>query len=245
MRLSILRLIGIFFLANLMGCNTLSVSDSAESQFTADPWQGLNRKVYAFNAGVDKALIRPVSVGYDNVMPDPAQRSVSNFLSNLREPLYAVNNLLQGKVDRALSSTYRFLVNSTVGIAGLFDVAKIHGVEVAREDLGQTLAAWGVKPGRYIMLPFLGPSNLRDLTGFVGETITYYPYDVISDSSATTTGLTVLNVIDIRTGFLGTDSLLDQQLDPYSFLKVAYEENRLDDIYDGDPPEKEEEDFDF
>jgi len=159
----------------MAGCNTLSIDDSAERQVSADPVQGFNRKVYAFNNGVDQAVIRPVARGYDKVVPDPAKRSVSNFLNNLREPLYAVNNLLQGKVDRALGSTYRFIVNSTLGIGGLLDVAEKHEVEIAKEDFGQTLAAWGVKPGPYIMLPFLGPSNMRDGVGFVGENLAYYP----------------------------------------------------------------------
>ena len=229
----------------MAGCNTLSIDDSAERQVSADPIQGFNRKVYAFNNGVDQAVIRPVARGYDKVVPDPAKRSVSNFLNNLREPLYAVNNLLQGKVDRALGSTYRFIVNSTLGIGGLLDVAEKHEVEIAKEDFGQTLAAWGVKPGPYIMLPFLGPSNMRDGVGFVGENLAYYPYGIVSDSSSTTTALSLLNVIDIRTGLLSSDNLLAQQLDTYSFLKVAFEENRINVIYDGNPPEKEEEDFDF
>lgn len=229
----------------LTACNTLSVKDKVETQISTDPWQGFNRKVYAFNSGVDKAILRPIAVGYDKVIPDPAQRSVTNFLSNLREPLYALNNLLQGKYDRALGSTYRFVVNSTIGLAGLFDVAKKHDVSISKEDFGQTLAAWGVKPGPYLMLPFLGPSNLRDGAGYLTDNFLYYPYSIVSDSSATTTFLTILNVVDLRTELLGVDSLLEQQLDPYSFLKVAYEETRIKSLYDGQPPEKEEDDFEF
>lgn len=229
----------------LSGCNTLSVNDNTDTQVSADPWQGMNRKIYSFNNGVDKAILKPVAKGYNKVVPKPAKRGVSNFLSNLREPLYVFNNLLQGKFDRALSSTYRFIVNSTIGVGGLFDVAKKHDVSPAKEDFGQTLAAWGVKPGPYIMLPFLGPSNLRDGVGFVTDTSVYYPYSLITDSSSASTSLTLLNVVNTRVGFLGPDNLLEQQLDPYSFLKTAYEETRLNAIYDGRPPEKEEEDFDF
>lgn len=229
----------------LSGCNTLSINDDPSAQISNDPIQGFNRKIYSFNSGVDRAILKPVAKGYDKVVPTPAKKGVANFFSNLREPLNAFNNLLQGKYDRALGSTYRFVVNSTVGIAGLFDVAKKHDVDLAREDFGQTLAAWGVKPGPYLMLPFLGPSNLRDGVGLVTDLSLYYPSGVITDSSAAATSLTVLNIIDTRVGLLGADEVLEQQLDPYGFLKVAFEENRLQAIYDGTPPEKEEEDFDF
>ena len=233
-----------FILLGLAACNTLSPNDSFESQISADPYEGINRKVYAFNNTVDKAIVRPVAVGYHSIVPDPAERSISNFLSNLNEPLYIVNNLLQGKIDRALSSTYRFILNSTIGIGGLFDVADTYyGVEVANEDLGETLAAWGVKPGPYLMLPFLGPSNARDLLGFIGE-VNYEQYDIISDDTSTSTALNILNVVDIRTSLLGIDRLINQQLDPYAFIKVATEEARIEELYDGSPPEKKQ-DFDF
>lgn len=235
----------ILLLMMLTGCNTLSINDDPTAQISNDPLQGLNRKIYSFNSGIDKAILKPVARGYDNVVPTPAKRGVSNFFTNLREPLNIFNNLLQGKYERALSSSYRFIVNSTVGIAGLIDVADKYDVKNTREDFGQTLAAWGVKPGPYLMLPFLGPSNLRDGIGYVTDSVLYYPNSLITDTTAQSTSLTVLRVVDTRVGLLGADSLLEQQLDPYSFLKFAFEENRLKSIYDGQPPQKEEEDYDF
>ena len=188
--------------------------------------------------------MKPVATGYDTVLPTPAKRGISNFLSNFREPLNIFNNLLQGKYDRALGSSYRFIVNSTFGIVGFFDVAGRYDVQESKEDFGQTLAAWGVKPGPYLMLPFLGPSNLRDGVGFVTDNYLLYPTHDITNTTAQNVSLTALGIVDTRVSLLGSEKFLDQQLDPYSFLKSAYEESRLNAIYDGQAPEKEE-DFDF
>jgi len=235
----------ILIISLLSACNTLSVNDDRKAQVSNDPFQGFNRKIYSFNNGLDRAIIKPVSKGYDNALPGPIKKGVNNFFTNLGEPLNAVNNLLQGKFDRALGSTYRFVVNSTIGIVGLFDVAGHYDVQESSEDFGQTLAAWGVKPGPYVMLPILGPTNFRDGVGFFTENILYFPNEEITDTTAQSLSLTILNVIDTRVGLFGADDLLDQQLDPYAFLKVAYEENRLNSIYDGQPPAQEEEDFEF
>jgi len=232
-------------LLSTCACNTLSTSDDTSLQTTSDPFSGLNRSIYAFNNTADKAILRPVASAYDTALPVPAKRSVSNFFSNLGEPLNIVNNLLQGKVNGALNSTYRFAVNSTIGILGILDVAKAYNVEKEPEDFGQTLASWGVKPGPYIMVPFFGPTSLRDGLGLIVDNGVYYPISEINDSGATQTGLTVLNIVDTRAGLLGTDDILDNQLDPYLFLKTAYDKNRLNSIYDGKPPELSDDDLDF
>jgi len=229
----------------MSACTTLRSDDDPSLQSSSDPLSGLNRGVYAFNNTADKAVLRPVARAYDAVLPDPAQKGVGNFFSNLGEPLNIVNNLLQGKVNGALTSTYRFAVNSTIGIFGLFDVAKTYDVERKPEDFGQTLAAWGVKPGPYVVLPFLGPTNFRDGVGRIVDTAAYYPINEISDDDATRAGLTILNIVDTRAGLLATDGILDNQLDPYLFLKEAYDQNRLRAIYDGNPPEQSEDDIDF
>jgi phospholipid-binding lipoprotein MlaA len=226
-------------------CTTLDVTDDPMLQTSGDPLVSLNRGVYAFNNAADKAVLKPAAKAYSTLVPNPARRAVGHFFSNLGEPLNTLNNLLQGKVDGALTSTYRFAVNSTIGVFGLFDVAKSYQVNRKYEDFGQTLAVWGVKPGPYIVLPFLGPSNLRDGIGFTIDNFAFNSAAVITDDSATRLGLTVLNVVDVRSGLLGSVDLLENQLDPYLFLKEAYEQTRLNSIYDGNPPVRSDDDLDF
>lgn len=231
-------------LLSISGCTTLSVNDDPSAHIAGDPLEGLNRSIYGFNRTADKLVLQPVARAYDSTLPRPAKTGVKNFFSNLREPLNIVHNLLQGKGERALSSTYRFLVNSTVGVLGLIDVAKGYDVQPANEDLGQTLAAWGVGPGPYLMLPLRGPSNLRDGFGSVVDSLAYYPINEISDSGATRTGLVLLDIVSLRASFLGNEKLLESQVDEYGFLKSAFEQSRIDALYDGNPPEAEEESFD-
>ena len=237
-QITTIRLFFIFVVLTTMNaCTTLSSNDDAGLQTSSDPLVGLNRSVYAFNNAADKAILKPVAKAYDATIPAPAKRGVSHFFSNLNEPVNVVNNLLQGKVNGALNSTYRFVVNSTIGIFGILDVAKAYDVEKKPEDFGQTLAAWGVKPGPYIMMPFFGPSSLRDGFGLIVDNGAYYPINEISDDGAAQTGLTILNIVDTRASLLSTDNILDNQLDPYLFLKEAYDQSRLNSIYDGNPPE--------
>lgn len=231
-------------LAVLPACSTLSQNDDISAQHINDPLHGFNKAMYKFNETADKYVARPVAKGYDKVVPKPVKSGVNNFFSNLGEPLNIANNLLQGKVDGTLKSTYRFVVNSTVGVLGLFDVAGKLDVEKQPEDLGQTLAVWGVKPGPYLVLPFFGPSNFRDGFGLVGQSVAYSPYNEISDTTSTQVGLYVLNAVNIRVKLLGADQVLDKQLNPYSFMKTAYQEQRINAIYDNNPPEKVVEDYD-
>ena len=226
-------------------CTTLKPTDSLDSQRFNDPLEGFNRGVYGFNNVADKVVLKPVASAYHAVVPNVAERSIGHFFKNLGEPLNIVNNLLQGKVDGALNSTYRFAVNSTVGIFGLFDVANAYNVKRSPEDFGQTLAAWGVKPGPYLVLPLFGPSNFRDGFGRVVSTASYYPIDSITDSSRSRLGFLALNVVDGRARLLGADETLENQLDPYLFLKDAYENSRINSIYDGNPPVSDEDEFDF
>lgn len=228
----------------IQACSSTSKTVSYDWNQSSDPLEGLNRSIYSFNSTADKYILRPVASGYNTVVPRPAKKGVSNFFSNLGEPLSVVNNLLQGKVDRALGSTYRFVVNSTVGVLGLIDVAKLQGVEKTPEDLGQTLATWGVKPGPYLMLPFLGPTNLRDGLGLGISNAVYYPINEITDSSSGRLGLNALNIVDTRAGLLGVDSALQKQIDPYLFIKTTVENSRTDAINDGKVAE-DETDFDF
>ncbi|MFT5572857.1 MAG: phospholipid-binding lipoprotein MlaA [Cryomorphaceae bacterium] len=229
----------------LAACNTLQKTDDVNLQKSADPLQYFNRKVYAFNDVADKAVLRPIAVAYSTALPRPARSGIGHFFDNLGEPLNVLNNLLQGKFDRALHSTYRFTVNSTLGLFGFFDVAKRYDVVEKPEDFGQTLAAWGVEPGPYLVLPFFGPSNARDGFGQFSSSLAFFPNSIVTDSSTGSVGLSVIGVVDSRASVLGASSVLDSQLDPYQFLKVAYETSRVNRLYDGDPPLAPEEDYDF
>lgn len=134
-----------------------------------DPWEPLNTKVFEFNRQVDRWVLKPVAQGYNFVMPDPVQIGISNFFYNLRFPPRFFNNVFQGKAKGAGIEVGRFLVNSTAGIGGFFDVAQHLDLKTPEEDTGQTLGFYGVKPGPYVVLPLLPPFNVRDLVGFVGD----------------------------------------------------------------------------
>ena len=164
----------------------------------ADPWEGFNRKVFAFNDVLDRYALKPVARGYRFITPDPVETGVGNFFSNLGEPRTVLNSLLQGKVRNASIATSRFLINTTVGVGGLWDVASRMEITGQEEDFGQTLGAWGWEESRYLVLPLLGPSTLRD-TGGLPADMYAYPTTYIDDDE-TRLGLTALRVIDTRAG---------------------------------------------
>lgn len=226
-------------------CSTLKSTDSLQSQRLSDPLESFNRSVYGFNTIADKTVLKPIASAYHSIVPNIAERSIGHFFKNLGEPLNIVNNLLQGKADGALNSTYRFAVNSTVGVLGLFDVAKTYNVDRKPEDLGQTLATWGVKPGPYLILPFFGPSNIRDTFSRISSTVAYYPIDSITESNRARLALFALDTVDSRARLFGVDDTLDNQLDPYLFLRDAYENSRINSIYDGKVPVFADDEFDF
>ena len=242
----IICLFSLFLLSITTGCSTLKSTDDISKQVSSDPFEGINRAVYGFNNTADKVILKPVAKAYTYVVPKPVNNSISNFFNNLSEPLNIVNNALQGKGGRALNSTYRLVINSTIGMLGLFEVAEHYNIQPAREDLGQTFASWGIKPGPYVMVPFLGPTNFRDGFGRIVQSAAYYGPDVISDSDSVQVGLTVLNVVETRASFLNLDPLIESQFDQYDFFKNAFETDRIDKIYDRNAPEsKEEFEFDF
>ena len=199
----------------------------------ADPLEPFNRAMFSFNRGADRYVLRPVARSYGEVVPDLAQRGVSNFFNNLKEPRNIVNGLLQGKPLQAASDTGRFLLNSTAGFAGLMDVATDAGMPRHDEDFGQTLGRYGIGPGWYLMLPLLGPTTNRDLMGRGGD---YYtgtgPY--VEDS--VDLPMTALDLVDTRSRYLSADSLIDSAIDPYIFVRTAYLQQRLGKVYDGNPP---------
>lgn len=198
-----------------------------------DPWEGFNRKVFAFNDGLDK-VVRPIAVGYDKIMPDPFQRGVGNFFRNLDAPVTFVNQVLQGKFKQSGSTIKRFLLNSTIGLLGFFDLATKSGMPYYNEDLGQTFATWGYEDSRYLMLPLFGPSTFRDGVGRYTDSF-YHPVGRAIHGN-NEWGLYIIRGIDLRARFLPQDAELEQAYDPYVLLRDVWLQTRQYQIYDGDPP---------
>ena len=196
-----------------------------------DPYEGFNRTMFRFNDGVDSYFLKPVAKGYKLVMPDFAETGVSNFFSNLLEVRNIINSILQGKGEKAANSTGRFIVNSTIGLAGLFDAAGEMGIKKQDgEDFGQTLGAWGMGPGSYVVLPLLGPASVRD--GLAIPVDMYVDPVNYHEQSSVRTGLSVLEIIDIRAGLLETEKLLTG--DKYVFMRDAYLQRREYLVKDGE-----------
>ena len=190
-----------------------------------DPWQRMNRGIFWFNDKTDVWVLEPVAKGWDTVMPERAERSVSNFFTNLRFPVVMTNNLMQGKPGNAAIDVGRFMVNTTIGLGGLFDVATIWGLERHNEDFGQTLGVWGVPPGPYLVLPLLGPSNPRDTAGIpVDYVLSVTPLFL---SSWWWTGAGVVNIVNARAQVLDeVQQAKDASLDYYVFVRNAYYQRR-------------------
>jgi len=198
----------------------------------------MNRSIFSINTAIDNVTLKPIAKGYQFIVPLPARIGISNFYENLRTPGSAINNFLQGKPKRGFSEISRFLLNSTVGIGGLFDVAAKAGLEANTEDIGQTIAVWGVPSGPYVMLPFFGPSTLRDAVVFPIDFLT--PLLYYYDNTSVRDKLQVLRIIDVRARLLTAEKLLDQSKDRYITLRESYLQNREYEIYDGYPPEDDD-----
>jgi phospholipid-binding lipoprotein MlaA len=201
-----------------------------------DPLEGYNRAMFSFNEGVDNAIIKPVATGYKTVMPEIARTGVTNFFSNLRDVWIGVNNILQGKVGDGAGDFGRFAINSTVGILGLFDLASNAGLEKHNEDFGQTLGRWGVGSGAYVVLPILGPSNVRDgvslfFVDWHGDPL-WYVRNITARNE-----LMGVRLVDTRANLLDIGRLAEEAaLDHYAYIRDAYLQRRRSLIYDGDPP---------
>jgi phospholipid-binding lipoprotein MlaA len=205
-----------------------------------DPIEGFNRAMFAFNEGLDTAIIKPVAKGYDYVLPSPVKTGVTNFFGNIADVFIAVNNLLQGKPAEAASDAGRFLVNSTIGILGLFDVATEMGMEKHEEDFGQTFGRWGVDPGAYVVIPVFGPRTARDTVGLVLDVAVDPVADV--DHVASRNTLLAVRLISDRANLLPADKVIEEAaLDKYSYIRGSYLQRRQSLIYDGNPPRQTEE----
>lgn len=200
-----------------------------------DPIEGLNRATYAFNEAVDTMLIRPVARGYEAALPAPVRTGVMNFFGNIADVFIAVNNLLQGKPTEAAEDAGRFLVNSTIGILGIFDVASSMGLERHEEDFGQTFGRWGMEPGAYFVVPIFGPRDVRDTFGLVLD-VAVDPVANIGNVRTRNT-LALLRLTSDRAGLLPADKVIaEAALDKYSYVRDAYLQRRRSLVYDGRPP---------
>ena len=203
-----------------------------------DPFESYNRAMFSFNDTLDEYFLKPVAEGYDAILPSPAKIGVSNFFNNIGDIFVVLNDILQFKFQQAIEDASRLVFNSTIGLYGLIDVATPMGLPKHNEDLGQTLATWGVADGPYIVLPFFGSRTLRDTSDII-FLATYDPLYEIENKEALY-GTVFLKTIDTRYKLLKVSRIVEQAaLDKYSFIRDAYLQNRKNLIYDGNPPEEE------
>lgn len=227
----------ILALGSTTGCASLGGTDGDSGTEPQDPFEGYNRAIYAFNDRFDRAVAKPVAQTYQKVMPDWADKGITNFFSNLNDVIVLANDLLQFKLKQAASDTARIVFNTTAGLFGFIDVASHMDLPRHKEDFGQTLGYWGVPSGPYFVLPFLGPSTIRDTAG-LGADYTYIdPVVNHVDHFSTRSGLFLVNFIDTRADYLNASRLLESAaLDPYVYTREAYLQRRRYYVYDGNPP---------
>lgn len=200
-----------------------------------DRYEGFNRGVYKFNDTIDRAALKPVAKGYKKITPQFIRTGVGNVLSNIEYPGTFINQFLQGKFLLGLKDTGRFLINSTLGVAGIFDVATPLGLEKNDEDFGQTLAVWGVPSGPFVNLPLLGPSSMRDAPSRAVDWFTN-PLQYTDLPWEAEWGQRVINVVHSRSELLPLDETLKRTYDPYAFIRDAWVQQREFNVFDGNPP---------
>ncbi|MFI4914072.1 MAG: VacJ family lipoprotein [Steroidobacterales bacterium] len=203
-----------------------------------DRFERFNRAVYKFNTALDHAVFRPVARTYRNATPAPVRRSVGNFTANLEYPQTIINNFLQAKFSDSAADTLRLLVNTTVGIGGLFDPATRMGLERHDEDFGQTLGRWGMPSGPYLMLPFLGPSTVRDTFALLPDE--YTTARAYINDPYVRWSLYAVGKVNERALLLDTDNVIEQAYDPYAFVRNAWLQRREYKVRDGDVPPEDE-----
>ncbi len=215
-------------LSMLVGC-------ASTNNIPADPFEGMNRVTFEFNDKADQIILQPLAKGYQAVTPQFVRSGVVNVFSNVADVATGVNNLLQGKPANAASDLGRVLVNSTLGILGLFDVASPMGLAKHEEDFGQTLGKWGVGSGPYLVLPFMGPSTLRDAVARYPDGRLSYGRQI--DHVPTRNSTFGLDIINIRAELLSAGKTLEEAaLDKYQFLRDAFLQRRLNQVHDGKVP---------
>jgi phospholipid-binding lipoprotein MlaA len=216
----------------LGACVTLPPNSPRSPQ---DPWESWNRGVYKFNDKLDRAIAKPVAKGYVRVVPHPIRVGVSNFLSNLTTPRVMINDALQGKIKAAGNDLGRFVLNTTVGLAGIFDPASSAGLDRNDEDFGQTLGHWGVHAGPFVELPLLGPSDCRDAPARVVDSYSN-PWSYIHNLYIRY-GIWLPYLVDARASLLPLDDTIQHAFDPYAFVRDAYLSRRAYQITGKSPDE--------
>lgn len=230
---------------DLVFSNKKSIETSQNTMNSKDPLESYNRQIFSFNMAFHNSIGKPVTEAYLNYVPTPAQTGLNNFFSNLGMPLNIINSFLQGKGQQGLEGFMRFSLNSTFGLLGLLDIATPAGLELKKEDLGQTLYVWGLwDEASFVMLPILGPYTTRSLFGDIGDN-SYDPvYDWVHEDINR-------NSIAITKGFISYAKAtplineLQSQPDPYIFMRESYLQYRTNLIYDGNPPQPALDDFNF
>jgi phospholipid-binding lipoprotein MlaA len=206
-----------------------------------DPIEGFNRAMFAFNEGLDSAIIKPVATGYEAALPSPVRTGVTNFFGNIEDLLIGVNNLLQGKAPEAFSDLGRVAINSTIGLLGLFDIASDAGLEKHDEDFGQTFGRWGVGNGAYVVIPVFGPRTARDTAGLILD-VAADPLTHLGAGDGRDV-LLVLRAVNDRANLLPADKVVEEAaLDKYSYIRDGYLQRRRNLIHDGNAPREPEAD---
>lgn len=210
----------------LAACST---SSGYQEGSMTDPFEGTNRTIFAFNKAVDKAIIHPVVKGYRFIVPEPGRKGLRNFLRNLKSPITLANEVLQGDVDGAGKVVLRATVNSLLGIGGIFDLAGYEGYEYEQEDFGQTLGAWGVGHGPYLVLPILGPSSARDYTGYLvdsfADPIRWYLFN--TDNEGWYYAKVGAEYLDLRESLVDVlEELERSSIDYYAAVRSTYYQRR-------------------
>jgi phospholipid-binding lipoprotein MlaA len=224
------RIVLLGLVGAMVGCASIPAGVAPSPH---DPWEPFNRSVFEFNEGLDAYLLKPVVAGYRFVLPEFVRDGIYNFFSNYSDIYTALQNLLQGKPDYAFSDLMRVVVNTTFGLGGLIDMATPGGLPKHKEDWGQTFGVWGIPSGPYVVLPFFGPSSVRDTFGTAADLESDYLFSFVKDIGLRNS-ITGLRVVNARNTYYEAGDLLDgAAIDKYSFMRDAYIQRREYQINEG------------
>ena len=229
--------------ALLVTCTLSACSTNPNAIDINDPWESWNRDVYGFNKGFDDVILKPLAKGYQEITPNPVDKGITNVFSNINDIGVTINDFLQFKMLQGGMDVSRFLINTTVGLAGIFDVASEINLPKHNEDFGQTLGVWGVPSGNYLVLPLIGESSPRETIGLIGDAL-FNPLTYVSlfggvAANAASAAASVVDAADTRSDLMSSEKIVDEaSIDRYDFLKNAYLQRREFLVFDGNPPDE-------